>query len=331
MERVISPLNPSIMLIKRASNESNGFGEGFDIIVPAGWATPFWRSLIYAGAHSISLKDYRVLSAKESSRPCFPFDWIDTCSYHHHKIDRSNELLEKYLRKPSSKKPNYISLGTNPFFKRWDSIGEEKLDLTLPKEKKSFDIDPVHNLVLENKIEEMKEGEEKYLYSILERYKPERVEIGYFVLRGSLLSKFLNELSQWDKNGRSGNFDTSIPSKENCFIYFKIHCKSGVYFENAHLYLPEKEDLENLEKNCFSLPQPSMKKKKNLLLRKCVGYVTGGGFSFKLGIGSAIGLMKLQSFIYLLNNFYHKDNKVFALIRNVNDNLYRSVLLTVLN
>jgi ribonuclease P/MRP protein subunit POP1 len=41
-----------ILLVQRPGGE-NGFGLGWDIILPAGWSMVFWISLIYAGARAV--------------------------------------------------------------------------------------------------------------------------------------------------------------------------------------------------------------------------------------------------------------------------------------
>jgi hypothetical protein len=41
-----------ILLLQRPGGE-NGFGLGWDIILPAGWSMVFWISLIYAGARAV--------------------------------------------------------------------------------------------------------------------------------------------------------------------------------------------------------------------------------------------------------------------------------------
>eukprot|EP01091_Cochliopodium_minus_P016337 TRINITY_DN6093_c0_g1_i1.p1 TRINITY_DN6093_c0_g1~~TRINITY_DN6093_c0_g1_i1.p1 ORF type:complete len:246 (-),score=61.45 TRINITY_DN6093_c0_g1_i1:593-1330(-) len=110
-----SPLNPPILIIKRGYTK-NDFGEGYDIILPAGWGKAFWRSLIYSGGHSIGLRDIEILCSKEASQPSFPFNYIDTNAYHFLKTQRSIDELEKFRRKPPSKRMNYCRTGTNPFF-----------------------------------------------------------------------------------------------------------------------------------------------------------------------------------------------------------------------
>lgn len=43
----------SVLLFQRSGNNSNGFGSGWDVILPREWGMSFWKAFIYAGARAI--------------------------------------------------------------------------------------------------------------------------------------------------------------------------------------------------------------------------------------------------------------------------------------
>ena len=56
---------------------SAGYGSGWDIILPSGWAMAFWIALVYRGARSGGLQESQTL-VLEQGVPFFPNNFPDT-------------------------------------------------------------------------------------------------------------------------------------------------------------------------------------------------------------------------------------------------------------
>ena len=50
-----------VMLI----HQDNDFGSGWDVVLPAGWAMPFWMNLVYRGARVGGLQQLAQLSLEQ--------------------------------------------------------------------------------------------------------------------------------------------------------------------------------------------------------------------------------------------------------------------------
>lgn len=109
-----------VILIQNPGSQSTekciGFGCGWDILIPAGWAMPVWLSLIFRGARVGGLRETNSL-AREMGNILFSPD---------SKIGQEEEAftkaknLEKHFRLPPSKRPNFIKLGiVTPFHCPW--------------------------------------------------------------------------------------------------------------------------------------------------------------------------------------------------------------------
>eukprot|EP00049_Salpingoeca_infusionum_P011135 m.192051 g.192051 ORF g.192051 m.192051 type:complete len:911 (-) comp14850_c1_seq15:273-3005(-) len=82
---------------------SKGFGAGWDIIFPAGWAREFWVNLTYAGARSIGVEETRTL-AFEQGRLSFPQDFVGTVAYDEWWRGVYAAKITKFRRYPPAKR-----------------------------------------------------------------------------------------------------------------------------------------------------------------------------------------------------------------------------------
>jgi len=94
---------PSIMLIQRDGGVTRGYGSGWDLIIPAGWAMAFWLPLIYSGAWAIGIED-RDRFLLEQALPSFPRDYPDCKSHREYMNLISNDKENIYKRTPKAKK-----------------------------------------------------------------------------------------------------------------------------------------------------------------------------------------------------------------------------------
>ncbi|KAH6577999.1 hypothetical protein BASA62_000522 [Batrachochytrium salamandrivorans] len=135
------------LLIHRASYYSMQFSrgeysDGWDLIVPRGWANEFWLTFIFAGARAAGLREMRSFHF-ESAIPSFPYDYPETSSYVLDAIITGTELEAIHSRTPTAKRPNFASLQvSSPFLPPFNQLQEE---ITGSSRKHTYvvsDVDP---------------------------------------------------------------------------------------------------------------------------------------------------------------------------------------------
>lgn len=95
---------------------------GWTLILPAGWAMPFFSSLTYTGTR-VSGQRERAAQYFEASRPSFPRDYPATEAYNDYAEGREDEERERWERKPPAKRVNYAKLGIrSPFRPDWGVV-----------------------------------------------------------------------------------------------------------------------------------------------------------------------------------------------------------------
>ncbi|KAG0015916.1 hypothetical protein BGZ80_009548 [Entomortierella chlamydospora] len=106
---------------------------GWTLILPKGWAMPFWKSMIFAGARPGGLRERRSFHF-ETRQSCFPYDFPSTAAYGVYADECKKEAQAKYERKPVAKRINYCKMGVeDPFGASWTKAlkaGIEMLGVT---------------------------------------------------------------------------------------------------------------------------------------------------------------------------------------------------------
>ncbi|KAI1314457.1 hypothetical protein EDD11_002159 [Mortierella claussenii] len=98
---------------------SSEFECGWTLILPKGWAMPFWKSFIFAGARPGGTRERRSFHF-ETRQSCFPYDFPSTEAYAVYAAEYKKEAETKYGRKPVAKRINYTKLGVqDPFGAAW--------------------------------------------------------------------------------------------------------------------------------------------------------------------------------------------------------------------
>lgn len=123
-----STSHPFIMLIHRPdpntsstshANQRFSNAAGWDIIVSAGWGKLLWKSLIYAGARAIGLRDRRSF-LYENNILSFPEDYPDTVAGAMYERFVGTTLKLQYSRRPSNRRVNYDKYRVEaPFQSDW--------------------------------------------------------------------------------------------------------------------------------------------------------------------------------------------------------------------
>ncbi|KAF9175584.1 hypothetical protein BGX21_001585 [Mortierella sp. AD011] len=126
--------------IQRAPGGGNSEYEcGWTLILPKGWAMPFWKSMIFAGARPGGLRERRSFHF-ETRQSCFPYDFPSTAAYGVYADECKKEAQAKYEGKPVAKRINYCKMGVeDPFGASWtkalkagiEMLGVTSKDITL--------------------------------------------------------------------------------------------------------------------------------------------------------------------------------------------------------
>ncbi|KAF9153091.1 hypothetical protein BG015_004107 [Linnemannia schmuckeri] len=106
--------------IQRAPGGGNSeFECGWTLVLPKGWAMPFWKSMIFAGARPGGLRERRSFHF-ETHQSCFPYDFPNTAAYIDYAGETKKAGEQKYGRIPVAKRFNYEKMGVeDPFGAAW--------------------------------------------------------------------------------------------------------------------------------------------------------------------------------------------------------------------
>jgi len=101
----------------------SGYGSGWDIVLPAGWAMPFWLGLIMNGCQPGGLRETTTMMLER----CLPrSDEPDTDAGQLRATLEKKEAMQKYFKCPPQIRINYIKLGfQTPFHCPWDVLCNE--------------------------------------------------------------------------------------------------------------------------------------------------------------------------------------------------------------
>ncbi|XP_052256914.1 ribonucleases P/MRP protein subunit POP1-like isoform X2 [Dreissena polymorpha] len=115
-----------VIVIQRPGPTKSNTGcqqlSGFDLLLPKGWAMPFWLALVYRGARCGGLSE-RESQAFEGRQLLFPNAYPDTGAGKACMVEKEKGLVEKYNRIPPAKRPNYTKLNVpSPFRCPWELL-----------------------------------------------------------------------------------------------------------------------------------------------------------------------------------------------------------------
>ncbi|EKM51892.1 uncharacterized protein PHACADRAFT_127885 [Phanerochaete carnosa HHB-10118-sp] len=108
--------------VASSSNTHTPAVHGWTLVIPQGWAMPFFSSLIFTGTR-VGGQHERQTQAFESGTAHFPHDYPCTESYEEYSDARAFEEQDAWGRKPPAKRPNYKRLGTrSPWKPDWGVV-----------------------------------------------------------------------------------------------------------------------------------------------------------------------------------------------------------------
>lgn len=97
-----------------------GYGSGWDVIIPAGWAQPFWLCFVMFGARTGGLRETHSLDFE-----CGQSDFLtpDTTAGAEEERNFAALCKEKFFRMPPNKRINYAKFAiTSPFNLNWKML-----------------------------------------------------------------------------------------------------------------------------------------------------------------------------------------------------------------
>ncbi|XP_067677330.1 ribonucleases P/MRP protein subunit POP1-like [Haliotis asinina] len=199
-----------------------GFGCGWDVIVPQGWGTAFHIAFVFRGARVGGLREATAVS-REAGTLQFPDDFPDTQAGRVYAAEQQDQLKKKYDRNPPAKRPNFVKMGVqNPFQCRWFQLVNEwqSADASQSPSGQVFVLRNLRMLKMLNEVMRMQQKDD-----------------------GSNLSKF-------DTFSKKTELEQLVLSNSQCLIPLRItmHGK-GVPLKFAHICIPKVEDFEYLKKD----------------------------------------------------------------------------------
>ncbi|CAL1675954.1 unnamed protein product [Lasius platythorax] len=318
-----------------------GLGSSIDIIIPSGWAMPFWLAFIMRCARVGALRESSLI-AFESLRLNVPdINDPDSPAYMREALITKEELTNKYFRHPPSRRVNFVKFGIrSPFFcdwknltKGWSNVEDfyvlrnyELLSL-LQKEirpvkrknarSKSTDQNTQFNF---QDFDECKNCLVHVQLTMVGRGSPKKFAIICMPTHEDV-EKFEN-LRKWvgpvEKCHTDSNEKFRKILRKNHLALLKRLRRRRVQrkkiFQDDHsvrmskLYLPESTEVRH---SCD---------------REVMGYVTIGGLSFSQAKGIGTGYVTLPSLLEIISK---KSNIV--LVRNTQTRQYRLAKLDILD
>ncbi|KAL6440138.1 hypothetical protein ACFW04_003032 [Cataglyphis niger] len=111
-----------ILLIQKPGTIT-GLGSSIDIVIPSGWAMPFWLAFIMRCARVGALRESKLI-AFESLQLNVPNIYDpNSPAYMREALVSKEELTNKYFCRPPNRRVNYIKFGIcSPFFCDWKNL-----------------------------------------------------------------------------------------------------------------------------------------------------------------------------------------------------------------
>lgn len=323
-----------------------GYGSGWDVILPSGWAMAFWIAFVYRGARTGALQESRTI-ALEQGVPFFPNDFPDTPAGEAHNKQLKEDGEAQYKRYPPAKRPNYDKLGVkSPFSPPWRELVKD----WSPCESTSSNVSDVPmeitddssgNIPVASESPQMDIAAVRPFYVLRSRSK--LTSLRNCVLRDKKPRKRGHKHHVTTSHAPSPMDDLSSVMKNdlNSLVFVSVRMVNrNVPVPNSALSIPSTEDISRLAK-CKDASRPieplhkgprAQTAEKSLLnscTREVVGFVSSGHFSLARGCGFGVGFCALPGLMKLLSSA-RNTGEVVVLVRGPSTQQYRFAYLTIL-
>ncbi|KAJ9596564.1 hypothetical protein L9F63_012397 [Diploptera punctata] len=214
-----------VLLIQRPGCQDSaqnriGYSSGWDIVLPAGWALPFWLGLVFRGARPGGLRESNSIEFEAIDEHLFP---PDTEAGSKEAEFKRVKLTEQHFRLPPDKRPNFLKLGiSSPFICAWKILLTDWTHKSL--------VMPTSKCIKEDRVQ-------------------------FFVLRDKVNLECLRSAVESLKTIKSycdkgNNSDLTVRNTDSCLVKVTVHmCSKGSPSDLAIICLPSVSDIDNLLKN----------------------------------------------------------------------------------
>ncbi|XP_072754555.1 ribonucleases P/MRP protein subunit POP1 isoform X4 [Anoplolepis gracilipes] len=111
-----------ILLIQKPGTIT-GLGSSIDIIVPSGWAMPFWLAFIMRCARVGALRESRLIAFESLQLNVPDINEPNSPAYIREALIKKEELTNKYFCYPPNRRVNFVKFGIHsPFFCDWKNL-----------------------------------------------------------------------------------------------------------------------------------------------------------------------------------------------------------------
>ena len=113
---------PVMLIHQDGEDEEGAFGDGWDILLPAGWGMSFWMNFVYRGAKVVGQKELMNSTLEMKKLP--PLKNAPDSKAGMNEMMREAELLSiVHFSYPPDKRPSFLKLGSSsPFLQPWNVL-----------------------------------------------------------------------------------------------------------------------------------------------------------------------------------------------------------------
>ena len=343
----LSATSVPVMLISQPGGD-DGWGSGWDLLLPPGWAMPFWMCLTYFGVRvggQVETGQFELEAGKSELVSMEDSSWARS-----EAEERKQEEREKYFSLPPDKRPNLSLFGTlSPFYRDWDSLvglGWFMVrDVALLSQLMAGKLEPLDEnsaglvkvkLVMcgrgklsENTMIFMPAATdlETENFALTEpKHRDRDIEAERRNARSSHQVNMKKLKRQW-KRIKSKKTLLELSSVANDFQLPDDKIAEMNHSLTALKGLREIEKVEYKEKNeQLWIPNKNQKKIKDQNARELLGWAVRGGYSLRTGREEGLGIIQLNSLIHLVKN---NTNKI--LVKQQDSLQYRMAFFYIIN
>ena len=111
-----------ILLVHQSGDKDSRFGDGWDIIIPAGWGMSYWMNFIYRNVKVVGQKELLNIILETKKFPPLK-DAPDSLSGKSHMLEDAEIASRVHFSHPPDKRPNYAKLNSqSPFLQPWNVL-----------------------------------------------------------------------------------------------------------------------------------------------------------------------------------------------------------------
>ncbi|CAB3251752.1 unnamed protein product [Arctia plantaginis] len=328
-----------VVLIQRPGSQCSGYkklgyGSGWDIIIPSGYALPFWLTFIMFGARSGGLREIKNLSFEMGQYYLPP----DSNAGKDNENRIQSDLRERYFKLPPSKRVNYTKIAINsPFICPWDMLLSDWTDQRV----KDFFVLRDWRLLeaIQDSIKHMKSlpnVEERQSCLIPVHLKlaskgnlknhavicmPEPGDFAAIKTLFEPLHEDPNEKTRKKKRSEHKQLVKKLKRKR-----MKLK-KKNLLVRNPKSNKKSPQEPSEYVKTMRELWLPSdVAIVRNLPSRQVMGFISQGGFSFTEAQSCGIGYIAYNALNMLLCNHFNQ-----VLVRNTSSRKYQLANITIAN